>query len=838
MRPLARIAGPEDIIPQVIRPMDVAMQGRYAQQPARESMARFTKWVKTAVTRNATAIASLKFRVYRRTGKPTAFDTRRLSKRILAQRLKGWGAQLGKAISPEDDIEEITDHYHPLITLLREGWPMGSGFELLEGTETYQSLAGDAFWALVDGPSGWPVEAWPLHPKDIRVVPRREETVVDYYVYGRGTEVERSYLPEAVVHFRRFNPTGDPTRGYGDLAACWEDADLSLAFTRYSMALIDQGGHPSAILNAKGATEKQITEIERRINAKGAGLDKAGRIWVVNGNEIDVKILDTGTGKERPFIQSEAMALKVIAAAFDVPEAMLTMDGAALATEKSVIPHWQRYGVQPRAIRMQDRMNASLVPRFAVPLNDPTLFVAVDPAVDEDVAASTDRATKLYLADLTTKNESRIEAGLDPLEGPEGDEFHSAQQVQLQQMQIDSMEARGATEGRAQDKMLAEWAGLKATIQEYANARTDDRDDRSIPHRLNGHAAIPGAEAQVPGVREDPERADHAQRGLQVHPDGTDAEPAGAAGPAVDKGAPAPLVTAGTPDADNGTDAEALDRSKAEPGAVPNPWLDHHAQKDDKHPPSAEELAFQRDMRKVIDSLAQQVYEAQAIGSSPQHVATLMEQIRFAEQIANGAAPHITDQFAIGYDRGALNVAENVPGATVDPFSLVNQDAVDYLDRYTIKLTNSVRQRYEEQLTAILQDGIRAGQTNAEIATAMRDTMTGQSAAAAETIARTESSNAFNSGREAAWARSGVVEAKEWLLGGNPCPICVALAEQYNQVPVGESFLNLGDTLQTSEGPHTVTYRSIDGPPAHPNCTCSLGAVFKPVEAANVEQPD
>ena len=90
----------------------------------------------------------------------------------------------------------------------------------------------------------------------------------------------------------------------------------------------------------------------------------------------------------------------------------------------------------------------------------------------------------------------------------------------------------------------------------------------------------------------------------------------------------------------------------------------------------------------------------------------------------------------------------------------------------------------------------------------------------------------FMHGREAAWEKSGVVAGKEWLLSGEPCPICIAMAEKYNRAALGQPFVPLGGTIETSEGPVLVDYAPIDGPPAHVNCRCSTGAIFKPVEAS------
>lgn len=83
-----------------------------------------------------------------------------------------------------------------------------------------------------------------------------------------------------------------------------------------------------------------------------------------------------------------------------------------------------------------------------------------------------------------------------------------------------------------------------------------------------------------------------------------------------------------------------------------------------------------------------------------------------------------------------------------------------------------------------------------------------------ETIARTETIEAANQGQRQMWDQAIEDELlppdieKVWIASPDACPFCEALDGQ--QVPVNESF-------QSEE------YGELDGPTAHPNCTCSTG---------------
>lgn len=778
-RMIDRILGPDDLLPEMVRPQDVAMQGRYAQQPTAAMLKRYQggKWVAVAVRRNSSAAAANPLRVYRETGRAkSAFRGRPTDRATLRRRSKAWGPAAHKALAQTENIEEITDPMHPLVSLLSRPWPDGSGFELIELTEMHLSLAGDAFWAKLIGDQGYPIEVWPLGPQYVRIVPRREESMVDYYEYGRDAAVENKYGRDAIVHFKRPNPCGDPFRGMPDLAACASDADLSVAYTEFSLALLDQGAHPSALVVAKsGTTKQQLEEIERRMNAKYTGVSKAGRMYFMTG-DIETTILDSGSKADKPFLQGEQSVREVIAGAFDVPIALLTLDQAALATAKVAIPQWQKQAILPRCRRLEDRINESLVPDFYEPLGDDSLFVGFDDPVDQDTAADATRAQVLFSANIINRNEARIMAGEDPLDGPEGEVFAFDQQMQLAEATKPTLPG-----GRDEAKVLFV------------------TDERGAKDGLTAKDVL----ALLPQF--------------------------------IDKGAPAPLVTAATPDAANGTD-KARARSTAEPRTVPLSEYNRHHAKDDRREPLSAEL--QEAMRRAFIRLASEV-NRQVLAGVDDPVRQAMDNIGFESIIEQESGPALESLFADGYAIGAGEVAGR---AAVDPFSVVNTEALEFLSRYRIKLAKSVSDTTEERLRTALKGTIESGAGIPEQVQAVREVMDDRTLAGAEAIARTETARAQLQGREAAWEKSGVVEGKEWLLSGDPCPLCIAMAEEFNNVPLGEPMLAVGDSISVPGGTDartgqaydgfTVTndYAPIDGPPAHPNCRCGLGARFKPVE--------
>lgn len=94
-------------------------------------------------------------------------------------------------------------------------------------------------------------------------------------------------------------------------------------------------------------------------------------------------------------------------------------------------------------------------------------------------------------------------------------------------------------------------------------------------------------------------------------------------------------------------------------------------------------------------------------------------------------------------------------------------------------------------------------------------------------IARTETKSALNEGQLSVWnqaADQGLIDRgtvkKQWVLDGNPCEVCIAVldGEDGGAIPLDDLFvLDFGG--RTGEV-------SVNGPPGHPNCMCSLELIY------------
>lgn len=121
--------------------------------------------------------------------------------------------------------------------------------------------------------------------------------------------------------------------------------------------------------------------------------------------------------------------------------------------------------------------------------------------------------------------------------------------------------------------------------------------------------------------------------------------------------------------------------------------------------------------------------------------------------------------------------------------------------------TKSMVETDRDKLIDIIADGVRNGEGVPQIRQNITEFFKDYSKSQAERITRTEVLSVSNRAALDAWEQSGVVEGKEWLTAGDPCPEC----SPYD----GKVIYDLGGNFYSIENEFD------DGdPPLHPNCRC------------------
>lgn len=157
-------------------------------------------------------------------------------------------------------------------------------------------------------------------------------------------------------------------------------------------------------------------------------------------------------------------------------------------------------------------------------------------------------------------------------------------------------------------------------------------------------------------------------------------------------------------------------------------------------------------------------------------------------------------------------------GASADVFSVFEKRIPEAAKKLTLKFcddTNATTtQKLNEALDNLRQElaeGLVEGDGIPELTKRVNEVFDEASKVRAETIARTEACRATHEGELMGAKDSGVVSTKYWMLSEDACPVCYAMAAK-GPIALDSTFAEFGGE-----------YGSIDSPPAHPNCVCSLG---------------
>lgn len=214
----------------------------------------------------------------------------------------------------------------------------------------------------------------------------------------------------------------------------------------------------------------------------------------------------------------------------------------------------------------------------------------------------------------------------------------------------------------------------------------------------------------------------------------------------------------------------------------------------------------------IVDDASRQLPDHPAIVEAYSFV-TGTDKMKLAEKMN---AP-LEAGVQVGIDEGIAELPEAARAFVVEK-SRVQQ----YVDEVNGQLVESLSKTIDDQIKAVLVKELEKGTTGPELTAAVKAVLKERTLADAERLAVTEASQVLHGGAIIAWQKSGVVSGKKWLLSGDPCPVCEAIARDHSTAPLDSPFVPFGATIKTADGTFTASYRAIMHPPAHPRCRCDM----------------
>lgn len=239
---------------------------------------------------------------------------------------------------------------------------------------------------------------------------------------------------------------------------------------------------------------------------------------------------------------------------------------------------------------------------------------------------------------------------------------------------------------------------------------------------------------------------------------------------------------------------------------------------------------FDRQVKAVLEKISKAEAPTQELASEVQ---TLLQSKKWNAQLIDALRPYLEDALAAGLDIGRQTLEKIA--ALPATFDKRGDDLRAYAKSESIRLASrsadSVNRWTSVKFSEVIGNGVANGESIPQIADRVQEWAVKDNDAEratrrrALTIARTEAQRASRRAEVQAWKASGVVTGKTWLLAPDPCEFCEAASDAFskNAVDIDGSFYGQGSEIIGKDGGVMVAdYESIDGPPLHPNCRCSM----------------
>jgi hypothetical protein len=238
----------------------------------------------------------------------------------------------------------------------------------------------------------------------------------------------------------------------------------------------------------------------------------------------------------------------------------------------------------------------------------------------------------------------------------------------------------------------------------------------------------------------------------------------------------------------------------------------------------------------LTDQITEVIKEIRKAGAPSAELVTRIERLITANRwniaVADALRPYLAQAMNVGVSVGldTLRKMEGVP-----TFTPPTEAMAAYTQTESTRLARVAGRAVGEytavQIRDLVKTGIEEGKTVDELAAKVQEWAdeTGdtyrQVQDRAVRVARTEAQRAARSAEVEAWAQTGLVEGKTWLLAPFSCEFCQEAARQFekNAVSLDGAFFPRGTVLTAPDGKSMVLdYEDVKGPPLHPNCRCSL----------------
>ena len=667
-------------------------------------------------------------------------------------------------------LEEV--EAHPLLTLLNSPNPFMTGSEFFEMTFLHLELTGNAFWAVERDKKGKPSALWPLMPQFVKVVPDAEKFIIGYTYNVNNEEVP--FAPDDIIHHKYSNPN-DLRMGTSTVQAAARAIDTDSHAADYNRKFFYNSAQPDAVLYTDSEVDDKMYKrlVSQWRDSYGGTANSHRTAILENGLKYQPRVL---TQKDMDFLAGRNFNRDMILAIFGVPKSIIGLDESMSRANAETAEYvFVKGKIRPKMLRLCARITEDLAIQY-----DQKLVVSFTDPVPSDKEFVL-KAKTAAVNTWRTVNEIRAEDGDDPIPG--GDKVYVANTIHAigEEMWEPAPESRPA---------VAEEDPKKPNEEDDSQDSNDDKKKPSAPDNV------------------------------------------------------APPADAGSTSGDNAKSAQDSKKKDSNPKII-HQVEDKISVKDfqttrndlsDKY-----EVQFLRASKNQFDSQRKEVLEnlKERFGKSykpskrkaSQQQKNNLNNLYDAQKSQNQWVDALVPIYAVAISQMgdkameyAVQLAdENELTLQATTYDSTAPGVAAFYEERTTSVAAGIDAETDKQLKTSLSEGISSGEGIPELANRVESIFSAAAGYRAERIARTESIMATTWATRDAWRASGVVSATEWITGGNPCGFCKSMAGQQLSIATGNNYFALGESLTLEDGQSmSFTYTSIQGPPLHVNCACSL----------------
>lgn len=681
-------------------------------------------------------------------------------------------------INDKNEIEFVPDH--PALDLLFRVNKYTTAFDHFWLTQQYLELAGEAPW-LIDrgeGGKGEPQNILLLRPDrlDIKKSDDPEaENPIAKYLYKSSVSKVTEIEPTELIFLKYPDPV-NTFRGKGTLQAAANTVDVDQFSEDFNRRFFYNSARPDSVLS----TDQKLTPRQRdslRADVK--------RIYQGKENAHKTAILESGlkwepmqlSQKDMDFLQQQRFTMMKILSIFRTPKPIVAIsDDVNLANAQVAEYVFAKWTIAPKISRIVAQLNEFYLPMFAGTEN---MFLDYIDPVPTNIEMNLKRYDSGLGKGYMTINEIREELNLEDI-GEAGDKVYLPAGMTPIELAGVSSTPYSLTE-----------EGLKARRFKKKGLNKID-----VVRRSAGGYGLAVRRLGIKKRKAKEVEAKIARIDSAINQ--------------VVKGMIEKIVVAKTKNVKSQNKINQMSRDEKTFKHVES-YLKAADRLEGKFKGVLNEQ-FERQKNQIVGRFSEKALNVDDY---------LLDEKDETQILVEVSKPLLKE---IVVDQGEL--AAELIGS--DSFDEMTKRVQNYLKKRALKFSFEMTEETNNLLKVTLAEGVKLGESIPQIRKRVEELFEGMEKYRSERIARSEVIRASNFGAKEAYRQSGVVEELEWLTTDdeNTCEFCAPLNGEV--IKINENFFDRGDKYRGSDGGVLdLDYESVQHPPLHPNCRCTIIPVVK-----------